>query len=98
MQRVVDLMINKILVFLNRFFVQQNFRIAKKSGHIFSAYWRYFFVRHYFFILWRVSDEKYFQYAENMFPLFFATRFFYKELLYMEPACRRPNYLRNLYH
>ena len=26
--------------------LQQNFRIAKKSGIIFSAYWKYFFVRH----------------------------------------------------
>ena len=27
---------------LNRCFVLQNFRIAKKSGNIFSAYWKYF--------------------------------------------------------
>ena len=31
---------------LNRYFVLQNFRIAKNSGIIFSAYWKYFFVRH----------------------------------------------------
>ena len=31
---------------LHRCFVLQNFRITKKSGIIFSAYWKYFFVRH----------------------------------------------------
>ena len=31
---------------INRCFVLQNFRITKKSGNIFSAYWKYFLVRH----------------------------------------------------
>ena len=47
---------------LYRCFVLQNFRIATKSGNVFSAYWKYFFVRHSsvirHFILWRVSAEK----------------------------------------
>ena len=44
--------------YLNRCFVLQNFGIARKSGNIFSAY-----------CCW---TKKYIQYAENMFPLFFA--------------------------